>query len=328
MSLKSRPAVFAAKSWYSADGDTLNTELSNWLAGVKPTDEDDFTPPVAGCKAIIAPHAGYFYSGPAAAWAYKSISTTGISRVFILGPSHAFHLGGCALSKCETYETPLGNLTLDREVIEDLYKTKQFEYLQPRRDQGEHSIEMHLPYVYKVFEGCIDNIKIVPIMVGAIDQEQEVEYGKILAPYLESDDTLFVISSDFCHWGHSHYGYTFYYPKTIPSDVPGVNLRRSGPRPSPSRPIHASISDLDHEAMNILAQQPASTAHAKFVAYLERTHNTICGRHPIGVLMGALSALEEKGKQARMKWVRYEQSNQCVSFDDWSVSYASAYVTF
>lgn len=130
------------------------------------------------------------------------------------------------------------------------------------------------------------------------------------------------------HRGHSHYGYTFYYPNTIPSDVPGVNLRRSGPRPSPSRPIHASISDLDHEAMNILAQQPASTAHAKFVAYLERTHNTICGRHPIGVLMGALSALEEKGKQARMKWVRYEQSNQCVSFDDWSVSYASAYVTF
>jgi AmmeMemoRadiSam system protein B len=92
--------------------------------------------------------------------------------VFILGPSHAFHLGGCALSKCETYETPLGNLKLDREgrsltaatqiynlitprgqVIEELYETKRFEYLSQRRDQGEHSIEMHLPYVYKVFEG-------------------------------------------------------------------------------------------------------------------------------------------------------------------------------
>ncbi|KAG2149956.1 MEMO1 family [Suillus cothurnatus] len=328
MSLKSRPAVFSTKFWYSADGDTLDAELSNWLADVKPTDEDDYAPPVPGCKAIIAPHAGYSYSGPAAAWAYKSISTAGISRVFILGPSHAFYLSGCALSKCETYETPLGNLTLDREVIEELYKTQQFEYLQPRREQGEHSIEMHLPYVYKVFEGCIDNIKIVPIMVGAIDQEQEQEYGKILAPYLERDDTLFVISSDFCHWGHSNYGYTFYYPKTLPSDVPGVNLRRSGPRPSPSRPIHTSISDLDHEAMDILTQQPASTAHGKFAAYLERTHNTICGRHPIGVLMGALGMLEEKGKQAKMKWVRYEQSNQCMSFDDWSVSYASAYVTF
>ncbi|KAG1757522.1 UPF0103-domain-containing protein [Suillus lakei] len=274
--------------------DTLDTELSNWLADVKPTNEDDFAPPVAGCKAdhrtvVLLATAGYCYSGAAAAWAYKSIPTAGISRVFILGPSHAFHLGGCALSKCETYETPLGNLTLDREVIEELYKTKQFEYLQPRRDQGEHSIEMHLPYVYKIFEGCIDNIKIVPIMVGAIDQEQE-----------EEDDTIFVISSDFCHWGHSHYGYTFYYPETIPSDVPGVNLRRSA-RSLPHTPNSWRTS--------------------------ARTHNTICGRHPIGVLMGALSALEEKGKEAKMKWVRYEQSNRCVSFDDWSVSYASAYVT-
>lgn len=80
--------------------------------------------------------------------------------------------------------------------------------------------------------------------------------------------------------------------------------------------------------MNILAQQPASTAHRNFTAYLERTHNTICGRHPIGVLLGALVALEEKGKDARMKWLRYEQSSRCMSFDDWSVSYASAYVTF
>jgi hypothetical protein len=80
--------------------------------------------------------------------------------------------------------------------------------------------------------------------------------------------------------------------------------------------------------MDILAQQPASVAHSNFVTYLQRTHNTICGRHPIGVLLGALGALEEKGKLAKMKWVRYEQSNRCVSFDDWSVSYASAYVTF
>jgi len=79
--------------------------------------------------------------------------------------------------------------------------------------------------------------------------------------------------------------------------------------------------------MTILAQSPASTAHGNFTAYLARTHNTICGRHPIGVLLGALGALEEKGREAKMKWVRYEQSNQCVSFDDWSVSYASAYVT-
>lgn len=77
-------------------------------------------------------HAGYSYSGPAAAWAYKSIDTTGMwvssnylvlvfysltsnlrKRVFVLGPSHHVYLDGCALSKCKTYATPIGDLPLD-----------------------------------------------------------------------------------------------------------------------------------------------------------------------------------------------------------------------
>jgi MEMO1 family protein len=96
-------------------------------------------------------------------------------------------------------------------------------------------------------------------------------------------------------------------------------------------PIHASISVLDHEAMEILAL-PASTAaetHKKFAEYLARTKNTICGRHPIGVLLGALAAIEqEKGRISKIKWVRYEQSSKCFNVSDSSVSYASAYVVF
>lgn len=65
-----------------------------------------------------------------------------------------------------------------------------------------------------------------------------------------------------------------------------------------------------------------------FAEYLARTKNTICGRHPIGVLFGALIALEQEGRVPRLEWVRYEQSSACKNINDSSVSYASAYVVF
>ena len=83
--------------------------------------------------------------------------------------------------------------------------------------------------------------------------------------------------------------------------------------------------------MELLTMPPAtgSSAHHDFAEYLARTKNTICGRHPIGVLLGALTTLEsEHGKAAKLQWVRYEQSSQCFTLSDSSVSYASAYVTF
>ena len=77
---------------------------------------------------------------------------------------------------------------------------------------------------------------------------------------------------------------------------------------------------------------PPSTAeetHSDFAAYLAKTENTICGRHPIGVLLGALSQIEnDNDTHPTLKWVRYEQSSPCHSVRDSSVSYASGYVRF
>ncbi|KAI6047605.1 MEMO1 family, partial [Pisolithus marmoratus] len=315
-------------------GDGLGQELSGWLEAVKPTEQQEFEPPIAGCKAIIGPHAGYSYSGRAAAWAYKAIDTTGIKRVFILGPSHHVYLTRCDVSGCEYYETPLGKLRIDKEVNDELLKTGKFKTMSLDTDEDEHSIEMHLPYIYHVFQDS--DITIVPILVGAIDRTQEADYGRILAPYLADPGNFFVISSDFCHWG-TRFRYTFYYPEPLPSDVAGVRLKSSGPQQYnlSQRPIYASISDLDHEAMDILTinpalevETPAAHSHRKFCDYLDRTGNTICGRHPIGVLLGALLELEKDGKHAKIEWVRYEQSSRCQNLRDSSVSYASAYVSF
>ncbi|KZS96194.1 hypothetical protein SISNIDRAFT_451901 [Sistotremastrum niveocremeum HHB9708] len=181
---------------------TLDKELTTWLSRVQQSstveDSQPYAPPIKGCKAIIAPHAGYSYSGPAAAWAYKSIDVTGIKRVFILGPSHHVYLDGCALPICTEYATPVGSLPLDLDTIAELKATGEFSEMGKRVDEDEHSIEMHLPYVRKVFEK--QDIKIVPILVGSISKDKEAQFGKLLAPFLSRDDTFCVVSSDFCHW--------------------------------------------------------------------------------------------------------------------------------
>ncbi|CAE6423817.1 unnamed protein product [Rhizoctonia solani] len=321
-----------AGSWYTDNTETLDSQLDGWLALVQDGALEGFHPPVTGCKAIIAPHAGYSYSGPAAAWAYKSIDTTGIKRVFILGPSHHVYLNSCALSKCQSYETPIGPLPLDLDTITKLRETGAFKDMDIGTDEDEHSIEMHLPYVRKIFAGL--DIKVIPVLVGAIDQEQEAEFGALLAPYLAEPDTICVVSSDFCHWG-TRFSYTFYYPSPPPSTA-AIRLSR-GVQPNEDYPIYKSITALDKQAMDILSlptQAPdtktAAQTHDAFAKYLKETKNTICGRHPIGVLLGALAALEkgDSSKTSTLKWVRYEQSSECRKLQDSSVSYASAYVVF
>ncbi|KAK4694220.1 MEMO1 family protein, partial [Phenoliferia sp. Uapishka_3] len=265
-------------------------------------------------------HAGYSYSGPAAAWAYRSVDVSAIDRVFILGPSHHAYLDGCALPTCAEYETPLGSLTLDRGTIKELADTGKFQEMDIDTDEAEHSIEMHLPKA----------IKIVPILVGSISHSSEQRFGTLLAPYLSSPSTLFIISSDFCHWG-TRFSYTYYLPPHLTnSDAPpaGYSLTRS--TPSLPRPIHESISDLDHQGMEAIkfesGDKEASQAKEEFGEYLKDTKNTICGRHPIGVLLAALACLEGKGEKNKLEWVRYERSGLVESVKDSSVSYASAFV--
>ena len=127
---------------------------------------------------------------------------------------------------------------------------------------------------------------------------------------------------------------TFYYPSppasTEEDEVTGVRLTRSNaPKSiSPDFPIHASISALDREAMDILTLPPSTglEAHKAFSSYLSRTKNTICGRHPIGVLLGALAEVEAReSKQVTLEWVKYAQSSQCFTISDSSVNYASTY---
>jgi hypothetical protein len=108
----------------------------------------------------------------------------------------------------------------------------------------------------------------------------------------------------------------------------GWHATRASP-PERDFKIWESITKLDHAAMGILGDKnrSAMTAHTDFHNYLRATENTICGRHPIGILWGALARLEQTtGKKASCTWVKYDQSSQVTEVNEYSVSYASAWV--
>ncbi|KAA8525519.1 hypothetical protein F0562_007374 [Nyssa sinensis] len=263
------------------------TELDGWLraSGLAKS---------PGVRAVIAPHAGYSYSGRAAAYAFGNIDPENISRVFLLGPSHHYYTPKCALSRATVYKTPIGDLPIDLEVNEELKATGKFELMDLQVDEAEHSMEMHLPYLAKVFYGY--PVKIVPILVGALNAENEAMYGRMLAKYVDDPNNFFSVSSDFCHWG-SRFNYVHYDKK--------------------HGAIHESIEALDRMGMEIIEIGDPDA----FKQYLLEFDNTICGRHPISVFLHMLRNCSAKIK---IKFLRYEQSSRCKTMRDSSVSYASA----
>uniref|UniRef100_A0A8C5QK97 Protein MEMO1 n=1 Tax=Leptobrachium leishanense TaxID=445787 RepID=A0A8C5QK97_9ANUR len=298
-----------AGSWYTASGPQLSSQLDGWLSQAQTCKRP--------ARAIIAPHAGYTYCGSCAAHAYKQVDPSITRRVFILGPSHHVALSRCALSTVDLYRTPLYDLHIDQkgvclprirmkaapwhwiwEMYGELWKTGMFERMSLQTDEDEHSIEMHLPYTAKAMESHKDEVTIVPVLVGALSESKEQEFGKLFSKYLADPSNLFVISSDFCHWGQ-RFRYTYY------DESQGE--------------IYRSIENLDKMGMGIIEQLDP----LPFSNYLKKYHNTICGRHPIGVLLNAATELQKNGVNMSFSFLNYAQSSQCRSWQDSSVSYAA-----
>lgn len=153
-------------------------------------------------------------------------------------------------------------------------------------------------------------------MVGNTDARAEAQYGSLLAPYLSDPSNIFVISSDFCHWG-SRFRYTYYQP---PGSSSGTSLK-SNSRVASDYPIHKSIAAVDKESMDVVE----GGSHKEFLQQLRDTGNTVCGRHPIGVFLAAVEKAELSEGKGRFKFVRYERSSLVEDIHDSSVSYASAF---
>lgn len=189
MSLSSNTRIPAvAGSFYPGSAVELESSVDNYLNAVSEVSSP--SKPLA----LIVPHAGYIYSGPVAASGYallKPFADT-IKRVVILGPSHRVPLLGIASSSQDAFETPLGEIPLDKVTIQRLNQLP-FVHSYDEAHLQEHSLEVQLPFLQKV----LDNFTLVPLVIGQVDDQQVSE---LIESLWKSPDTLVVISSDLSHY--------------------------------------------------------------------------------------------------------------------------------
>jgi MEMO1 family protein len=179
------PAV--AGQFYPADPDELRSDVTGFLAAAK-------TAAGGIPKAIIAPHAGYLYSGPIAGSAYACLARgrDRLKRVVLLGASHFMGFKGLAASGAAFFQSPLGPITVDEEALARIRALPQVTTLDAAH-RDEHSLEVHLPFL----QIALAEFKLVPLVVGDATPEQ---VGGVLNELWGGDETCIVVSSDLSHY--------------------------------------------------------------------------------------------------------------------------------
>ncbi len=179
-----KPAV--AGMFYPADP----AELGQMVADCLNRADRAGAPP----RAVIAPHAGYIYSGPIAASAYVRLEPLAgtITRVVLIGPSHRVRLRGLALPEADGFATPLGVVPVDRVAVGRILSLPQVSVLDSAH-ADEHSLEVHLPFLQTV----LDAFSVVPMVAGDATAE---EVAEVLDTLWTGPETLVVVSSDLSHY--------------------------------------------------------------------------------------------------------------------------------
>ena len=176
-----------AGQFYPGNGPELSATIQRFLKDAART-----AGPVP--KAIIAPHAGYVFSGAVAASAYARIrpAAARITKVVLLGPCHRVPLRGLALSSAESFATPLGEVPIDAELAKRIVDMPQVQIFDATHAQ-EHSLEVHLPFLQEI----LGEFTLLPLVVGEATPE---EVADVLESVWGGPETLIVISSDLSHY--------------------------------------------------------------------------------------------------------------------------------
>ena len=276
-----RPAAVAGQ-FYPGDPAALKKQVDGYLKQARTA----MDPTV---RAVIVPHAGYTYSGATAARAYALIQgREDIHRVVVIHPSHRTGFSGVSLGSYDAFQTPLGTIRVDTGTCAKLARASSLFSTRNDAMAGEHSLEVQLPFLQRALE----SFTLVPVCCGFLTEEQACDIGKTLADSLWEPGTLWVISSDFTHYGRG-FGYV---PFTTD--------------------VEKNLRDLDSGA---IAKITAKDLEG-FTDYLDETGATICGRGPISILLGALSAA---APDAVCEKVAYTTSGRLTGDFTQCVSYAA-----
>ncbi len=278
-----------AGSWYPAQ----RTDLKKLLQSFENTTKDTFDMRTDSSKirALIVPHAGYYYSGRIAAAAYRLLKDSVIDRVIILAPSHYKAFNGVALPEFTQYKIPAGIMRLDSQALNKLAVTRLFTV-----DNGafypEHAIEIQLPLI----NYFLPKAKIVPLVVGDLSAADCVSVATSLKALI-TPNTLVIISSDLTHHGAA-FGY-----------APFTDA------------ITARVAQLDSQILYAIQHQDLK----KFKNIIHDTGATVCGHMPLEVLL-KMEELNAFGSCAT-RLVAYGNSAETSAGVERLVSYAGLIVT-
>lgn len=189
-----RPAAVAG-GFYPADPKELSAMIDDMLAHAP-------SPPLTGTiVAAVAPHAGYQYSGPVAAYTYAALKGHKFSRVVVIAPSHFEAFDFTSVFDGDAYATPLGTVPVDKAFAAQLAKMSPTIRLSsqghtPTARGAEHALEVELPWLQRV----LGDFQLVPVIMGDQSYESSRALGVALAKMIQGNDTLILASSDLSHY--------------------------------------------------------------------------------------------------------------------------------
>ncbi len=178
-------------TFYPGDAKTLRKTIRTFLEQV--TTKQKYQ----NILGVIAPHAGYLYSGQCAAYSYSALSKENFKKVVIIAPSHRFGNFQFSVGNFSHYETPLGTVAVDQDICSKLLQNDGFEFA-PAAHNSEHSLEVQIPFLQFINPKAT----IIPILVGRQNPESSHYLAKVLNAVLDKqkDSLRFVISSDLSHY--------------------------------------------------------------------------------------------------------------------------------
>ncbi len=280
------PAELAG-AWYAASPGRLRVELEGYVS------ETSAEPKRGRPRALIVPHAGLRFSGPCAGRAYAAVrDTTGIERIVVLAPSHRSLFRGVAFGLFSGHATPLGDIETDASALAALTGSHSLIVEHSSAFPGENALELQLPFIKTV----LPSVRVVPLLCQGMHYADVCAVAPVLASQLWREDTLWVVSSDFTHFGRS-FGY-------VPFE----------------RDVPTRLRELDEGAIDLIVKMDA----AGLLEYVDSTGATICGALPIAVLLGMLECV---GGDLHCELLEYTTSGQLTQDFSHSVSYASLLVT-
>ncbi len=244
------PAV--AGQFYPDDVNELKSSVATYLHPAKPG--------TAAPVALIAPHAGYVFSGPTAGEAFAPLAGSHATRVILLGPSHhaAFRGGALPAPSITAFATPLGDMPLDAAAVAKLAEFPEFRGPSAAH-APEHCLEVELPFLQQT----VGRVPIVPILVGSgTDRTMALAMARRLADLL-TPGTLVVVSSDFTHHG-APYSYAPF---------------------AGDRDLGARLTALGRSTAGLAA----AIDPRGFWQQIEVSDDTVCGARPISVLLELLA---------------------------------------